>query len=279
MHSKSEKPHLIIFTDLDGTLLDHHSYSYDAAREALERIQSQRIPLIICTSKTRAEIKVWRKKLQNRDPFVSENGGGIFFPRGMKIPDFSKALEREEWQVIELGIHYPKLLAKFRHLKELFGKKIRGFSELDVQEIMDLTGLSRKDAELARRREYTEPFIFEGRPADEEKLRGEVKALHLNLTRGGRFFHLLGDNDKGKAVNILTDIYKRDLPHLKTIGLGDSVNDLPMLKEVDIPVVVQKPDGGYDAKMLDIPNLICARGAGPAGWNKAVLEILEERVE
>jgi len=276
MHSESKKPHRIIFTDLDGTLLDHHSYSYDAAREALKKIKSAHIPLIICTSKTRAEIKVWRRQLKNEDPFISENGGAIFFPRGTIIPDFYKVVERNGDLVVELGIHYPKLLAKFKRLKEVFGEKIRGFAEMDVKEVMQRTSLSKRGAALARRREYTEPFVFLGGERDEEKLHKEVQALQLNLTRGGRFFHLLGDNDKGKAVSIVTEIYRRNLPNLKTIALGDSYNDLPMLKRVDVAVLVEKPGGGYDEKMVDIPNLICACGAGPAGWNKAVLEILED---
>ena len=276
MPNESKKPQLVIFTDLDGSLLDHHSYSYDAAREALGIIQSEGIPLIVCSSKTRAEIEVWRKKLQNRDPFISENGGAIFFPPGMMIPDSYRALERGSGLVVELGIHYPKLLEKYQRLKRVFGEKIRGFSEMGVEEIMVLTGLSREDAEFARRREYTEPFVFSGGEGDEEELHQAVEALHLNLTRGGRFFHLLGDNDKGKAVSIVTEIYRRSHPNLKTIALGDSYNDLPMFKRVDVAVLVQKPDGGYDEKMTDIPNVICACGAGPAGWNKAVLEILED---
>ena len=197
----------------------------------------------------------------------------------MKIPNSYKAFEREETLVVELGIHYPQLLEKYQRLKRVFGEKIRGFSEMDVEEIMDLTGLSREDAELARRREYTEPFVFSGGERDEQKLHGEVQALQLNLTRGGRFFHLLGENDKGKAVSIVTGIYKKELAHLNTVGVGDSANDFPMLQEVDIPVLVQKPDGSYDEKASDIPNLIRAKGIGPRGWNQALLEIMNKSDE
>jgi len=71
----------IIFTDLDGTLLDSDTYSYEKAKIALQLLKKRRIPLIFCTSKTRAEIEFWRDEVGNYDPFISENGGGIFIPK------------------------------------------------------------------------------------------------------------------------------------------------------------------------------------------------------
>ncbi|MFH0812536.1 MAG: HAD hydrolase family protein, partial [Pseudomonadota bacterium] len=91
---------------------------------------------------------------------------------------------------------------------------------------------------------------------------------------GGRFFHLLGGNDKGKAVRIVTERYKRSFIRVRSVAIGDSYNDLPMLKEADIAVLVQKPGGFYDESIANLPNLVRAPGVGPEGWNRAVLEIL-----
>jgi mannosyl-3-phosphoglycerate phosphatase len=275
MYQKIEKQKIIIFTDLDGTLLDHQNYSFEAAQKALKKIKAFQIPLIICTSKTRAEIEVWRKRLNNNDAFISENGGAIFFPKLGIIPNLPDAIDRNGYKIIELGMHYKELLVRFRRLKDIFGKKMRGFSEMDVDEIADLTGLSRDEAELAKRREYTEPFLFTGNENEIETLEKNINQMKLKLTRGGRFFHLLGDNDKGKAVIIVSEIYKKKLPELKTIALGDSYNDLPMLQKVDIPILVQKIGGNFDERIKNVPNLIRASGIGPEGWNKALLEIIE----
>lgn len=98
---------------------------------------------------------------------------------------------------------------------------------------------------------------------------------NLHLTKGGRFYHLLGGNDKGKALSILEALYKKEKGHIKTVGLGDSQNDLPMLKVVDYPVLVAKPDSGYDPSVR-LGNLVFAKGIGPVGWNKAILELLEK---
>lgn len=72
---------IIIFTDLDGTLLHPNIYSFAKARPALNLIKEEGIPLVLCSSKTRAEMEVYRERLGNNHPFVSENGGGIFIPK------------------------------------------------------------------------------------------------------------------------------------------------------------------------------------------------------
>jgi mannosyl-3-phosphoglycerate phosphatase len=264
---------LIIFSDLDGTLLDHNTYSFDAATEALKRIRERGIPLVLCSSKTRAEIEIWRERLDNNAPFISENGGAVFIPDA-KIRKDRNYTNKESYQVIELGIRYVELIKQFKNLKDKFGNKIKGFSEMEVGELIDLTGLSKEDAVLAKKREYSEPFLFKGTKDDKIELEKTTRRLNLNLTKGGRFFCLLGDNYKGKAVNIISGMYRENHPALKTIAIGDSYNDLPMLKAVDIPVLVKKPGEGYEGTD-GFSNILFASKVGPIGWNEAVLKILQ----
>ena len=60
----------VIFSDLDGTLLDSQTYSFQAAEPALLALRKQGTPLVLCTSKTR--VKVWRDRLHIRHPFTSK---------------------------------------------------------------------------------------------------------------------------------------------------------------------------------------------------------------
>lgn len=62
------RPRLLIMTDLDGTLLDHESYHWEAARPALQRLAAANIPVIINSSKTAAEIRELRGRLNNNWP-------------------------------------------------------------------------------------------------------------------------------------------------------------------------------------------------------------------
>ncbi|MBI2486010.1 MAG: HAD-IIB family hydrolase [Deltaproteobacteria bacterium] len=265
----------VIFTDLDGTLLDYESYSFEAASSGLEFISSKNIPIVICTSKTRAEIELYRKLLNNNEPFISENGGGIFIPSAYFSHNFNYDRQVDSYKVIELGTPHKRLIEVLNSIKKDASLKVKGFSEMTIEELSEVSGLSREIAELAIMREYDEPFIIYGDENDKERKKNEITRRGFKHTEGGIFHHIMGDNDKGKAVKILTNLFKQKFSNLKTIAIGDSLNDLPMLEAVDIPILVQKPDGQYDSR-IKLDNLVFAEGIGPEGWNNAILNLFEK---
>ncbi|MFQ5770150.1 MAG: HAD-IIB family hydrolase [bacterium] len=270
-------PKYIIFTDLDGTLLDHHTYKFDAALPALKEIKRQKIPLILTSSKTSAEIKILRSQIQNVDPFIVENGGAIFIPKKYFFNPFNFDKKKENYYIIEIGTPYSKLRQAFNEIKKASGLALVGFGDLNVEELVLKTDLASVDADLALQREYDEPFFAEKSLGEVEltRLKKLVTNLGLNITVGGRFYHLTGKNDKGKAVTILASIFKKERGNqIKTVGLGDSLNDLPMLEVVDEPMLVQKPTKEYDEGVLAKIKPTLAKEAGPVGWNDVVLNLL-----
>jgi len=265
---------VLIFTDLDGTLLDHHTYSFEPALPAIKVLKEKNIPLIICTSKTRAEIEKWRLELDNDHPFISENGGAVFIPKGYFSHKFCFEREKDNYLVIELGTPYSQLreiLDRIRHALQL---EIKGFGDLSFEEVGRLCGFSPEEARLAKKREYDEPFLLDEESAI-QKVREMAGLSNLQITRGGRFFHLMGENDKGEALRLLAEIYREKTERVETIALGDSLNDMAMLRAADHPVLVQKPDRNYDPE-VKVPNLRFAPGIGPSGWREAVLELLNK---
>lgn len=260
----------IIFTDLDGSLLNHEDYSYKDALPSLNFIKKHNIPLIVTTSKTRAEVIELLKELDLQEPFIVENGAAIFFPKGYR--NFSiNGEEKDSYTVIKLGKDYSYIRNFFEKVKKKF--PIKGFGDMTDEEVSNLTGLPLEQANLAKKREFTEPFIIEDVSLI-KKLEEEAKKYGLKITKGGRFYHLIGEGqDKGKAVKITTDIFRNNSwKEAKTIGIGDSKNDIPMLKAVDIPVLIMKPDGSYEN--INLPNLIKSKYPGSKGWNQVVLDIL-----
>ncbi len=261
----------IVFTDLDGTLLDYSTYSFDKALPALNALKQADIPLVICSSKTKTEIEYYREKLKNHHPFISENGGGIFIPKSYFDFDIRTIVcditEEGGYYIIALGARYSSLRKAIEELRNE-GLPIRGFGDMTIEEVAALAGLSLKEAAMAKERDFDEPFILEDSGAQTKDLLQAIKEKGFSFTEG-RFFHLLGNSDKGRAVSILNVFYRRQFGALTTIALGDGPNDTPMLIEVDYPVLVQKTDGSYDGR-IDIPNLIRAEGIGPEGWNRAV---------
>ncbi len=267
-----KKTSIVVFSDLDATLLDHASYSHEAARPALRLLEREKIPIILCSSKTAAEIERLRDSLRLHHPFISENGGAIFIPRGYFPFSFMPHRETPRYLVIELGTSYSKLREVLGCLQHSYPGAIQGFGDMAVEEVARLTNLSLEDACLAKQREYDEPFLL-GNEELASEIAKRVNALGLQVTKGGRFHHLMGGNDKGRAVSILTSLFRRQQPDLVTIGIGDSLNDLAMLMAVDYPVLVQKPDGSYDPAVR-LPNLILAPFPGPDGFRASLVELV-----
>lgn len=264
---------LIIFSDLDGTLLNHDDYSFEAARPSLDRIRQHRIPLILTTSKTRREVEGVRKAMGIYDPYIVENGGGIYFPRGYRGFVIEQAEKSGGYNLLRLGLPYDRIRSFLVPTHKRF--KTRGFGDLSVQSIAELTGLSPDQAALAKDREFTEPFIIE-REVDIPSLSRLAAEEGMKVTRGGRFHHLTGiDQDKGEAVRIVSEIFRRNTRGgLFSVGLGDSENDLPMLQQVDLPILIPNPSRGY----LDIqlPRLMRPGNPGCMGWNEAIGGLLDE---
>lgn len=268
---------IIIFTDLDGSLLDATTYSYDAAKEALSAIHSLDSALILVSSKTRAEMEPLRLRLHHHHPFIVENGGALFIPKGYFPFPIDHSVLRGEYHVIEIGAPYVRLRAALKEIDQTLGCRLQGLGDLSVEEVAGLTGLSLADALLAKQREYDEPFVVVGNAVGCNHLLAAVEARGLRCTRGGRFYHLTGSNDKGDASKRLIECYGRLAKDegltLVTIGIGDSLNDLPMLAAVDYPILVRKPDHSYDPD-VQLPHLIRADEIGPAGWNRSLLNLL-----
>lgn len=268
----------IVFTDLDGTLLDTYDYSYAPALPALRMLRERDIPLVFCSSKTGMEIEFYRRRIENRDPFISENGGGIFLPEGYfdqsRLPNGHAIVKTSSYTVIHLGTPYPLLRQTLQELRRE-GFALTGFGDMSVEAVAELTGLPEEQAAMAKVRDFDEPFTFAGDAAEVAELAKRIRTKGLHLTKGA-FFHLLGDSNKGVAVAVLADLFRQKFGNISVIALGDAPNDLPMLQQADHPVAIRKPDGHHDP-VLALPGVSKTRGIGPVGWNEAILELLRER--
>ncbi len=279
MHKNSEfrelkTPSFIIFTDLDATLLDNDTYEWEEALPAINQCKNHSIPLILASSKTRAEISLLRNKMSLSDPFISENGGGIFFQNNFfpEIPE-EASFDNGLWR-ISLGMQYSLLVKKLHEIRDDLGIDIKGFSDMSIEEISERTGLKREDALLASLREYDEPFIINEKEAvNNDELIWAIKERGLSITTGGRFYHLHGRNDKGHAMTQIMSMYKKFRNTAISIALGDSPNDFSMLKNADHPVLIRSEHDFYVLKK-QIPSLTITRSTGPKAWNDAVLNIL-----
>ena len=270
---KQHQPDLVIFTDLDGTLLDRVTYSYEKALPSVKHLLRKGVPVIFCSSKTRAEQEVYRHELGLFHPFIVENGGAIFIPEDYFLFKFDYHRAEGGYKIIELGIAYREVRRILEQMRSDGKINFRGFGDMTDLEVAADTGLDIQAAGRAKDREYAETVKLEGTFDEIGKTLTAIKDAGLNYARGARYYDIMGPNDKGKATKILIDLFRQKSGHLKTAGIGDSPNDLHMLLAVDMPVLVQGPEGGWEG--MDIPHLRRVEGIGPEGWARAVEEITQ----
>lgn len=265
----------VVFTDLDGCLLDLRTYKWGPAVPALQACKRRSIPVILTSSKTRAEIEYFQEELSiSSAPFISENGGAVFFPEGTENLPEGVVPEKGLW-VLPLGTGYPRLVRALKEIRTELDWDIKGFSDMDPADVAALTGLNRELSALAALREYDEPFLVVNRREESEThLIAAASRRGLRVTAGGRFYHLHGKNDKGSAVRILLSWYRGQFGRVVSAALGDSPNDLPMFEHVDHPVLIRS-ERDFPLSRGGIRNLEVTEAPGPEGWNSAVLEILD----
>lgn len=255
----------LIFTDLDGTLLDHHTYSFAAAKPALDQLKRLGVPVIINSSKTPAEIAQIANELGFDTPQIAENGSVIYYP--------------EEKRSYKMGADYNTICSVLNKIRQQYAYSFSGFHDWSTEEIATLTGLSIEAAREASRRQGSEPLLWKDQKAHIDGFRQLLQESGLELKRGGRFWHVMGQTDKVKAMNYLQQEYKKDWGVKPfTIALGDSANDEEMLAAADVAIIVKNPEGTpftlASADGSTPYHLIKTTLSGPAGWNEALTSLL-----
>ncbi|MCI4187822.1 mannosyl-3-phosphoglycerate phosphatase-related protein [Dickeya dianthicola] len=258
----------VIFTDLDGSLLDHNTYRWDEARPWLNRLRSHRVPVVITTSKTAAEIMPIQQELALHDmPAIAENGAHILLPASWQKHTFVPPTCRT----------YPDICRQLQALRELHGFLFCGFADMDDAAVAAVTGLTLSQAALARQRTGSEPVLWQGDSASLAMFRACLTQKQLSVTEGGRFFHVMHEGiSKGVAVNWLKQqIESTGNSPLVTLGLGDGPNDISLLEATDYAVIIK----GHVSNKVTLSPYFCGQSyrtqaAGPAGWSEGLTHFL-----
>jgi mannosyl-3-phosphoglycerate phosphatase len=269
---------LVVFSDLDGTLLDHHTYDASAALDAVHLLSEQKIPLVFCSSRTRAEIQLIQQTLGINHPFICENGGALYIPDGYFGVELTEARRIPGYSIVEYGRPYGEVVDALKRAANRLAIDIVGFNDMSVLDVARECQLPLLQARLAKLREYDEPFrIVNSSPGARARLSRALSAVRLGWIDGGRFEHAGALVDKGIAVKCLTALFERAYGPCLTVGLGDAPSDVSLLNQVDLPIVVRRDDERVARDLLSSVRAASLTDApGPAGWSQAVRAIVDD---
>lgn len=250
---------LIVFSDLDGTLLDHDTYAWDAARPALQRLAALKVPVVLSSSKTAAEMTVLQEAMGLRGlPAIVENGAGVI---GLGQDDSATD-------------DYDRLRAALGDLQADLARGFTGFGDLTDAEVAQMTGLTPDAATRARQRQFSEPGLWSGTQAARERFITALSDRGVHAREGGRFLTLSFGRTKAFGMKQVIDYYCAP----ETIALGDAPNDIEMLEAADHGVIIANPHSAPLPALRGEREGLIRRttAAGPDGWNRAVLDLLDK---
>jgi mannosyl-3-phosphoglycerate phosphatase len=269
--------HKVVFTDIDGTITDIITGQYEVSKSLIQQLKKNNIPVVFCSAKTLAEQEEMRKDMGVRQPFIVENGGAVIIPKDY-FSHSSLLLAKKykkigNYIIIELGKPASIIRKKLTILRKKSKIEFKGVADLSIEGLSSITGLGPSYVRRMADRKFGET-ILQINQKDVLAFTRRARAVGLKVIHGGRFLDVTAGNDKGKAVKILLQLFRKEYGQSVTFfGIGDSSNDTPMLRQMDVPMLVQKPDKSWSA--LQIKNIINLPGIGPEGWKNALDVVLK----
>lgn len=270
---------VLIFSDLDGTLLDHFTYQSSEAVPTIEQLNTAEIPIILTTSKTLVEVSKIQSDLNIRSSIIVENGAAIFIPKNTFKTQPEDTTNYGKYWVKSFCLPRQHWLDVIATAPEKFNNLYKGFSSMSIEELADLTGLTQENAMLAKDREYGEPIHWLGNEVLKQEFIHYLTENGATVLQGGRFIHVGGESDKGQALGWLTQQYKEyfHFNAVSTIALGDGKNDIAMLEVADFAVQIKSPVHNFP-KLSRTNNIIQTHQYGPKGWAEALQDLLGTRL-
>lgn len=268
---------LVVFANLDCVLFERGSASSDPARQTVTALAVHHVPLVLCSSRTRAEIELVQQKLGLSHPFISENGSAVYIPPGYFPQPPATAVVRSGYHVIETGVPYRDVVSTLHRLARQLHVGVESFSQMSVEEVARAYGLSLLDARLAKLRDHAEPFRFtDATPKARARLLHALQSAGFQCLDDGRFYHALARVDVGGRVRLLKSLYNENR-RLVVAGVSNRLDDLPMLQEMDVSVVVQ--GGRATAELFRaLPHTLLTRMSEQAGWTEAMNALVHRYV-
>ncbi|HQP47250.1 MAG TPA: HAD-IIB family hydrolase, partial [Spirochaetota bacterium] len=260
----------LLFSDLDGTILDFHTYSCEKSLPGISLCREHGIPLILVSSKTFDEMADIHCRLGLDAPFVFENGGGVAWKN-------SSCGSGSPYELQLSGLTCEVLRERLPLLRDAAGHALTPLPDMDWEKVADLTGLDETGARNALKRRTSIPFIIDqGNGLLYGKL-PEVNSMlqghGLQVIQGRRFFHFTSAGvDKGAAVKKIIARYGETSGNgeILTFAAGDSFNDMPMFDAVSRSFYV----GDDDVAAVKSGTVHRTEARGPAGFTEAVRGII-----
>ena len=267
---------LIFFSDIDGTIINNNSFSYGNNVKIIKELLEAGHYVIFNSSKTFYEIDHILKSENLSIPFICETGGGVYCPRGFCGDNLNK---RSDYDIIFESAKTSDFHMKIKSiLLEEFKDELLFFDDMSLKMKEKFSGLSAKDLERASMRDFSIPFKWHTVNKKLNKLKSILHDFQLTVIKGGRFFHICSNFDKYSAMQHILSFMNHNFPQqiFKTVGIGDSSNDIEMLNKTDYKCIVQSINNISLIEGLSNKKFILSTTHAPEGWQECIENVFNQ---
>ena len=267
---------LIFFSDIDGTIINNNSFSYGNNVKIIKELLEAGHYVIFNSSKTFYEIDHILKSENLSIPFICETGGGVYCPRGFCGDNLNK---RSDYDIIFESAKTSDFHTKIKSiLLEEFKNEVLFFDDMSLKMKEKFSGLSAKDLERASMRDFSIPFKWHTVNKKLNKLKSILHDFQLTVIKGGRFFHICSNFDKYSAMQHILSFMNHNFPQetFKTVGIGDSSNDIEMLNKTDYKCIVQSINNISLIEGLSNKKFILSTTHAPEGWQECIENVFNQ---
>ena len=262
-----QKKQIIIFTDLDGSLLNKDTFRFDEIEDYFRKLISIGIKIIPNSSKTESELLDFNKEYNLNLSFIAENGSSI---NGLNL--IHKNLPQTILMSRTVDIIY-EIFNKY--IPYDLKQKIILISKLDTNKQENIFGLPLNKIKLAMDRKHSIPIQFKGSEVEKNEFIKRINNAGLTVQTGGRIMNICDKVNKSKAIAKTLELISNEIQNeIITIGVGDNQNDMDMLKVTDYSCLVKNDN--FDSSLINIDNLIKSSEPSPLGWADVIKTAIQK---
>ena len=261
------KKKILIFTDLDGSLLDKETFKFDVIKDYFKELVRNGIIIIPNSSKTEAELLDFNEQNNLDLSFITENGSSIHGLNKIhqNLPDkiiISRTID-EIRNIYEENISLD------------FKNKITHILELEIEVQQKILGLPLDKIKLAIKRNHSLPIKFNGTKIEKNEFIKIMNNSGLTIQTGGRIMNICDNVNKSKAISKTIELINTKMnDQIVTIGVGDNQNDIEMLRHTDYACLVKNDN--FDSSLINIEKLIKSSEPSPQGWADVIKMALQK---
>jgi mannosyl-3-phosphoglycerate phosphatase len=235
---------VVTFVDIDVVPVPR-AESRGPLANLLETLAREKIMLVFCSQRTRAQVESTRQAFGVFHPFITEGGGAAFLPERYFAADVDTTRPVGGYRAIEFATHYDAVADTVKRAADRLNLGVLGFSDMSVEQVARECGLSLLEARLAKLREYSEPFrLLCANPIADRRLCRALESGGLVCRRGADLHVATTAQGPRPAMAALAKLYRDAFGSAFTAATREGAGAAEIVPHVDAPLdpVALEPD-------------------------------------